>query len=244
MSKEKLQNVNVIIDRAKKALEADTDADFARMIGILPSTLTNWRTRNTLNFPLLLSKCRNISLDWLITGTGEKTLPPEKLEQSSDHQPEQARICLVEHQIKELYNLFHEKIDQSPLNDQLVEIPLFIHSIPDDPFNCPEKIIRYMSVSKECIRDKNTSYAIRLQDNSMTEENFEQNDLLILDTGLPIKDHCIAMVTMEGKQSLKKLLLRQGEIFIAVSNGKTVPVKLGKDLKILGIVQKVVRELY
>lgn len=144
MAKEKPQNITIIIEREKEALAINSDADFARMIGILPSTLTNWRSKNTLNVPLLLSKCLNISIDWLINGIEKQMIAPENSEQISGKQTDQYRICLVKNQIKEINNLFHEKLEHRPLTYLLVEIPLFMHLVPDDPYKYPENIVRYL----------------------------------------------------------------------------------------------------
>jgi SOS-response transcriptional repressor LexA len=239
METKNFQNVSGVIDRAKSVLGVSSDADFARVLGVLPSTITNWRSRNTINFPLIISKCSGVSLDWLINGFGEKMLSPYQMNKNSSiDKAEESRICFVEHQIKDLYNLFQEKIERNPLVDLLVEIPLYSDSIDT------EKIDRYMVVSKECIRDRNTSSALRLQDKDMLIDGFELNDLLIIDTGLPIKDHCIAVVEMNGKQCLKQLFLREGDLFINDENKNPVKVTLLRDIKILAIVQKQVRELY
>lgn len=244
--KSDFQNVNKIIDRAKEALEVTLDADFARKIGILPSTLTNWRKRGTINYPLLMSKCQDTSLDWLLTGHGVKRPPEGKDYEYSAAKDENSRISYLENQIRELYHLYHEKLEQNPLTEQLVEIPLFMHLVADGSYHDPDRIDRYMVVSKEFVRDKNTTFAIRLPDDSMIEEGFMHNDLLIVDTGLPVRDRCLAIVMHKGVQSLKKLFLREGKLYIAPDPGPDglKQVSFGKDFRLLGIIQKVIRELY
>ncbi len=243
--KSNFQNVNKILDRAKEALGVSLDSDFARKIGILPSTLTNWRKRGTINYPLLIAKCKGTSLDWLITGSCEnKPATLNTAEPSTDR--ENLRISYLENQISELFTLYHEKLDQKQLTGQLVEIPLFTHLLPDGSYNDPGQVDRYMAVSKEFIRDTNVTFAIRLPDNSMAGEGFMQNDLLIVDTGLPVRDRCLAVVMHKGLQSLKKLFLREGKLYISPGQNKEelIQVCLGKDFRILGIVWKVVREFY
>ncbi|NTW56316.1 MAG: hypothetical protein HGB20_04645 [Chlorobiaceae bacterium] len=237
--------MNNIIDRAKEALGVSLDSDFAKKIGILPSTLTNWRKRGTINYPLLMSKCMGTSLDWLISGSGERRpASVNTAETSADR--ENLRISYLENQIRELFNLYHEKLEQNPLTGQLVEIPLFTHLVPDGSYSDPRQVDRYMVVSKEFVRDKNATFAIKLPDNRMAGEGFMQNDLLIVDKGLPVRDRCLAVVMHKGVQSLKKLFLREGILCIAPGQDpdELTQVSLGKDFRLLGIVRKVVRELY
>ena len=44
---------------------------FAETIGVAPSTLSNWITRNTFDIELIFRHCSNVSAEWLITGEGE-----------------------------------------------------------------------------------------------------------------------------------------------------------------------------
>lgn len=243
--KSNFHNVNKIIDRAKVALGVTLDIDFARKIGILPSTLTNWRKRGTINYPLLMSKCQNTSLDWLLIGKGEKRPVADIHQEQDSDDPENPRIACLENQIRELYTLYHEKLEQSPLTDRMVEIPLFIDQVPDQEHDDPGHFERYLAVSREFIRDKNTSFALRILEKDMAGEGLRQNDLLIVDTGLMLKDNCLAIVIHQGKQSLKKLFLREGKLFIAGDGThEMTPVSLGNSVKVLGIVNKVIRDVY
>ncbi len=62
-----------VLDRLKYALKIDTDSELANELGIKRATLSNWRSRNSIDLPLLFSICESINLDWLITGRGEMT---------------------------------------------------------------------------------------------------------------------------------------------------------------------------
>ena len=60
-----------ILNRQKAALAVGTDKELAETLGIKKATLSNWRTRNSIDFPLVFSFCEHINIDWLITGRGE-----------------------------------------------------------------------------------------------------------------------------------------------------------------------------
>ena len=44
---------------------------FAKLIGVAPSTISSWLSRDTFDYDLLFAKCENISSEWLLTGRGE-----------------------------------------------------------------------------------------------------------------------------------------------------------------------------
>ena len=71
-------NSSEILNRAKIALNLSSDVQLAEVLGISKSTLSNWRARNSIDYPTLFTKCEYINLDWLITGEGnmlKETIP-------------------------------------------------------------------------------------------------------------------------------------------------------------------------
>lgn len=72
MEKEKglLFNVSDIVKRAKLAMGFKTDAELAVYLGISRSTMSNWIARNSIDFPLLLGKLKDVDYNWLLVGKG------------------------------------------------------------------------------------------------------------------------------------------------------------------------------
>ena len=46
-------------------------AQFAKMLGVSPQTISAWLARNTFDSELIYAKCRYLSANWLLTGEGE-----------------------------------------------------------------------------------------------------------------------------------------------------------------------------
>lgn len=44
---------------------------FARKLGVAPSTISSWLSRDTFDSELIFSKCENINPNWLISGVGD-----------------------------------------------------------------------------------------------------------------------------------------------------------------------------
>lgn len=64
-------NVLSIVKRAKLAMGFKTDAELANYLGISRSTLSNWCARNSIDFPLLLTKMQDVDYNWLLVGKGK-----------------------------------------------------------------------------------------------------------------------------------------------------------------------------
>lgn len=43
---------------------------FAKYIGVAPSTISSWLSRDTMDYDLLFAKCETLSPEWLLTGHG------------------------------------------------------------------------------------------------------------------------------------------------------------------------------
>lgn len=85
-----------VLNRLKEAYNIQKDIDLATLLGISKSTLSNWVSRDTIDYDKVFSKCEHINIDWLLTGRGsmrkkedvslmgeqepvkEKTLPAKK----------------------------------------------------------------------------------------------------------------------------------------------------------------------
>ncbi len=47
------------------------NAQFAKLLGVSPQTISAWISRNTLDYDLIYTKCVGISPQWLLTGEGD-----------------------------------------------------------------------------------------------------------------------------------------------------------------------------
>ncbi len=75
MQEKNTQNVNFIIERLMQSLQIATAAGLADYLQVATSTVSSWKNRNTLDYPLIIAVCKSegISLDWLLNGEEEVT---------------------------------------------------------------------------------------------------------------------------------------------------------------------------
>ncbi|NGP87273.1 helix-turn-helix domain-containing protein [Fodinibius halophilus] len=76
--------MNTILERIKEAYHLETDADVADFLEMNPSTLSMQKNRGRINLRVIIDKCCDINLNWLLHGNGPiRTLDDE----SSIHVP-------------------------------------------------------------------------------------------------------------------------------------------------------------
>ncbi|MEP0004543.1 MAG: hypothetical protein ABJ387_03685 [Balneola sp.] len=72
MSTQILQNVDLILDRVKRLFNLRSDADLATFLGNKPGTISAWRSRKSIDLPLVLAKCREANAHYVVFGVGPK----------------------------------------------------------------------------------------------------------------------------------------------------------------------------
>ena len=66
------KSAEAVITRLKLVLQVKSDAELCRITGVNRQTLSNWKSRDSVPYSLCvqMAEAENISLDWLITGSG------------------------------------------------------------------------------------------------------------------------------------------------------------------------------
>lgn len=70
-----------ILERIKETYQLKNNSELARFLGVKPNTISNWYSRNSIDFDIIFSKCEDISLDWLINGSNNITAKPKSISQ-------------------------------------------------------------------------------------------------------------------------------------------------------------------
>ena len=63
-------NVAAIVGRIKEVKGFKSDRQVADFLGVSKGTVSNWMTRNSIDFPLVINKLPEVDLNWLLTGRG------------------------------------------------------------------------------------------------------------------------------------------------------------------------------
>lgn len=66
----------LILNKLKEFLGFKTNIEFAKFLGIAPTTLSSWYARGTIDYNLIYAKCEYIDANWLLTGQGDMLRVP------------------------------------------------------------------------------------------------------------------------------------------------------------------------
>lgn len=102
-----------IIKEIKLYLGFKNDTELADFLGIKQNTLSTWKSRNTMDYDLVISKCDFIDANWLLTGQGPM-LKSELQPAVSSPQPQ-------ENDNNEIVSLLKDKIALLEKNNALQE---------------------------------------------------------------------------------------------------------------------------
>ena len=61
----------LIINRLKEHYNFKNDVEFAIYLGVATTTLSSWKSRDSLDYDLVYAKCVGIDGNWLLSGEGE-----------------------------------------------------------------------------------------------------------------------------------------------------------------------------
>ncbi|MEM7009097.1 MAG: LexA family transcriptional regulator [Thermodesulfobacteriota bacterium] len=70
MSRDNSHNASLLISKLKQYYSFGNDKELADFLGIAPNTLASWKSRNSLDWPLIFAKCEDVSMEWLINDIG------------------------------------------------------------------------------------------------------------------------------------------------------------------------------
>jgi hypothetical protein len=127
MSRENLQIVEKILNNLKIALKMKSDKELANHLKLSTAAISAWRARNSFDFLLILTKCSDISIDYLITGEGPiylnerndkysyvevsagNLVSEKRVEYNKDDKGENRKIIELEAQVSILRDIIIEK---------------------------------------------------------------------------------------------------------------------------------------
>lgn len=132
------------------------------------------------------------------------------------------------------------------IDNEGIEIPLFeagvsagtpmaVHSFTDTTIN----------LSKELIKNSKTTFAVRVNGQSMVDAGIEDKDLLIVDKALEPKDKQIVLAVINGDFTVKRLIRDGEDLYLQAENINYAPIKINEnmDFRIWGVVLGVIKKM-
>lgn len=75
---------SLILSKIKLHYGFKSDAEFAKFLGIKPATLSNWSSRNTIDYERVYTICKDIDANWLLSGVGPMLKSEKNYQQNDD----------------------------------------------------------------------------------------------------------------------------------------------------------------
>jgi len=73
------QNATFLLNRLKSVKDFKTDLELATFLGVKQNTLSSWKSRGSVDYDLIISKCDTLDLNWLIRGDSDSLPGIKKL---------------------------------------------------------------------------------------------------------------------------------------------------------------------
>ena len=67
-------NKTCILDKIKEFYGLKSNKALSEFLGVTKQTISNWYSRNTIDYDIVLAKCKDVDLHWLLLGTTEKPI--------------------------------------------------------------------------------------------------------------------------------------------------------------------------
>ena len=123
-------------------------------------------------------------------------------------------------------------------------VPHYTHRIaagtPTDSSSSAEKI----TLPSLLVKHPNDTYAVTVSGDSMLGANTEEGGILVVDTAIEPTNKSIVIASINGEQTVKRLLISGKTISLAPENHKyqTTEITGDMDFRTLGVVTWVIRE--
>lgn len=224
-------------------------AQFAKMLGVSPQTISAWLARNTFDSELIYTKCRYLNADWLLTGEGEmfKTSTSGANEASCPEEKERKTKKSGEKQRKSEKNSECSSRIQKLPEGSMVGIPLIPTSAMAGAFTSDVSIMEYECEHYIIPDFKGADFLIRVKGDSM-QPTYYSGDLVACQK-IPMNDvffqwnKTYVLDTNQGP-IIKRVLPGKDDdhICIVSDNEKYPPFELEKSyLHAIALVRGIIR---
>jgi len=96
-------NKTCILDKIKEFYGLKSNKALSEFLGVTRQTISNWYSRNTIDYDIVLTKCKDVDLHWLLLGTTEKPISTHA-EDNTDFPKRHGEDMEEEYQIFKSFN--------------------------------------------------------------------------------------------------------------------------------------------
>ncbi len=127
-----------------------------------------------------------------------------------------------------------------------VEIPLYAGYVAAGlPSATEDHIEAFIDLNEQLLKHSESSFAIRASGESMINAGIFPGDLLLVDQSIEAKSGRIIIAILDGELTVKRLVKREGKVFLEAENENYPPIEIGEEsqLESWGVVTNVIHAL-
>ncbi|RDD31521.1 DNA polymerase V [Prosthecochloris sp. ZM] len=126
----------------------------------------------------------------------------------------------------------------------IIEVPLYIHTVAAGlPADSTGNVEESFDLPRHMVCHPSDTYAVRACGDSMIGAGIEEDDILIVDKALEPQSNNIVIASINGEQTVKRLIVQEESIYLAPENHKYPITEITEemDFRTLGVVTWVIR---
>lgn len=110
------------------------------------------------------------------------------------------------------------------------------------PSPAEEELADTMSLDEYLITNKEATYILKVNGDSMTEAGILPGDLLLVERGVEARDGDIVIAQVDHEWTMKYLRKRGTKVFLEAANKNYTPIHPQEELQIAAVVRAVIRK--
>lgn len=108
------------------------------------------------------------------------------------------------------------------------------------PSPADDSMMAKLDLNQHLIKNPNATFFMRAGSDSMISAGIKENDLLLIDRSIKLKNNSIVIAVVDGEFMVRRLKIMDKNIYLMSENEKFTPVRLDKDFHIWGVVTSVI----
>ena len=140
--------------------------------------------------------------------------------------------------------LKHDMLHPSQ-DSERIRLPLFSHKVQAGfPSPADDYIEGRISLDEHLIANKDATFFVRAQGNSMVGAGIFDGDLLVVDKSIAPTSGKIVIAIIDGEITVKRLLLRDNKTVLKAENlrYKDIELQEGQELRVWGVVTSTIKK--
>ncbi|MGB8339553.1 MAG: translesion error-prone DNA polymerase V autoproteolytic subunit [Burkholderiales bacterium] len=132
------------------------------------------------------------------------------------------------------------------LNPLVLQLPLYMSKVPAGfPATADDYIEKRLDLNLALVKNKDTTFMVKVKGDSMTGANIQDGDMLIVDRSLPAKSGRIVVAAIQGEVTVKRFKIKKGESWLMPENPAYEPMLISadSDCTIWGVVTQAIHPL-